>query len=346
VEGHLVRALIEQFRSWLTRAGWVVGEYQSRPGEQDYTTDHLFRLESTQPPRGVRVEVDIRTYDFDDGWWIDQQLLGVTVRYPSRVGDGGRPPEVHLMGQEVQPPSYRQLGRVLTWFHDPLSGTLWEESPEPGDWIPPASWDPERWGAHVGLEHRWASSTDPQDMLRHLPGQPDDRKLRLVACACCRLLQTAWSNERNRLAVDTAERYALGLTPRREMKKAAKHSDLPWLAQLDPLALAQRAVANVVEALPNRGPRLAADVVRDVLGNPFRPVALRYSWLRQEGGVVRHLAQAIAAEGRYDEMGILADALEDAGCVESAILEHCRGPTPHVRGCWVLALLCPEERTR
>jgi len=38
-------------------------------------------------------------------------------------------------------------------------------------------------------------------------------------------------------------------------------------------------------------------------------------------------------------MPILADALEDAGCTDAAILEHCRGPGPHVRGCWVVDLI-------
>ena len=32
----------------------------------------------------------------------------------------------------------------------------------------------------------------------------------------------------------------------------------------------------------------------------------------------------------------MADALEEAGCTSADILEHCRGPGPHVRGCWVV----------
>ena len=30
---------------------------------------------------------------------------------------------------------------------------------------------------------------------------------------------------------------------------------------------------------------------------------------------------------------LLTDALEEAGCAEAAILDHLRGPGPHVRGC-------------
>jgi hypothetical protein len=36
---------------------------------------------------------------------------------------------------------------------------------------------------------------------------------------------------------------------------------------------------------------------------------------------------------------ILADALQDAGCDNADILGHCRGPGPHVRGCWVVDLV-------
>ena len=45
----------------------------------------------------------------------------------------------------------------------------------------------------------------------------------------------------------------------------------------------------------------------------------------------------------FDRLPILADALEDAGCTEQAILEHCRGGTEHVRGCWVVDLLTERQ---
>ena len=40
---------------------------------------------------------------------------------------------------------------------------------------------------------------------------------------------------------------------------------------------------------------------------------------------------------------ILADALEDAGCTDQAILDHCRGAGPHVRGCWVVDLILGKQ---
>ena len=42
-------------------------------------------------------------------------------------------------------------------------------------------------------------------------------------------------------------------------------------------------------------------------------------------------------------MPVLADALGDAGCADEVILEHCRGPLPHVRGCWVIDLLIGKK---
>jgi hypothetical protein len=42
-------------------------------------------------------------------------------------------------------------------------------------------------------------------------------------------------------------------------------------------------------------------------------------------------------------LAVLADALEDAGCTDVDIFEHCRGTGPHVRGCWVVDLLLGKE---
>jgi hypothetical protein len=51
------------------------------------------------------------------------------------------------------------------------------------------------------------------------------------------------------------------------------------------------------------------------------------------------LAQAIDDERAFDRLPILADALEDAGCTDADLLNHCRGPGLHVMGCWVVDML-------
>src|SRR2546421_491710 len=67
--------------------------------------------------------------------------------------------------------------------------------------------------------------------------------------------------------------------------------------------------------------------------------------LAPSGGppAVEQLARSLYEERRFGDMPVLADALEEAGCQEAAVLEHCRGPGPHVRGCWVLDLLLGKE---
>jgi hypothetical protein len=88
--------------------------------------------------------------------------------------------------------------------------------------------------------------------------------------------------------------------------------------------------------------RLQCDLLRDVFGNPFRPVAADPAWLRWNDRTVVKVARAIYEERAFERLPVLADALEDAGCTEEAILAHLRGPGPHVRGCWALDLLRGE----
>jgi hypothetical protein len=59
---------------------------------------------------------------------------------------------------------------------------------------------------------------------------------------------------------------------------------------------------------------------------------------------VKKLAAAIYDDTAFDRLPILADALEEAGCHDAEILAHCRGPGPHVRGCWVIDLLIGKEQ--
>jgi hypothetical protein len=80
------------------------------------------------------------------------------------------------------------------------------------------------------------------------------------------------------------------------------------------------------------------DLVRCLFGNPFRPSRLDPTWL-EHGGGARDLARVIRSERRFDDLPILADALEDAGCADQELLDHCRHRGPHGRGCWAIRLL-------
>jgi hypothetical protein len=196
------------------------------------------------------------------------------------------------------------------------------------------------------------------------------RKLRLFACGCCRLLWGQMHDPRLREAVEAAERFAEGQGSKEELDSL--HTTLrrlTWGAYQpgDPRVRERTAAAMAVatthaqpfeaaitmtvypDALAGRklgkmkGDEALCHLLRCVFGNPFRPVSLDPAW-RTPG--LRALAEAAYQErslpdGALDatRLGVLADALEDAGCAEVALVEHCRSPGLHVRGCWVVDLL-------
>jgi hypothetical protein len=107
--------------------------------------------------------------------------------------------------------------------------------------------------------------------------------------------------------------------------------------------IAQRLMGRPVDGVPLAAVwhgRLAAQcgLLRDIFGNPFRPLTAPPGGLPWNAGVVPKLAQAIYDERAFDRLPILADALEEAGCDDRDILAHCRGGSEHVHGCWVVDL--------
>jgi hypothetical protein len=86
-----------------------------------------------------------------------------------------------------------------------------------------------------------------------------------------------------------------------------------------------------------------ADLWREILGNPLRGVSLDPAWRTPLALSIALGAyeERILPEGNLtsDRLAVLADALEDAGCADEAILTHLRSAGPHVRGCWVIDLI-------
>ena len=72
---------------------------------------------------------------------------------------------------------------------------------------------------------------------------------------------------------------------------------------------------------------------RHVFGNAFRPVIADPGWRTAN---ITALARTIFEERRFDDLPVLADALEEVGCADAELLAHCRGGGEHVRGCWAL----------
>ncbi|VTR93152.1 Uncharacterized protein OS=Sorangium cellulosum (strain So ce56) GN=sce5710 PE=4 SV=1 [Gemmata massiliana] len=85
---------------------------------------------------------------------------------------------------------------------------------------------------------------------------------------------------------------------------------------------------------------LRSNLIRCIFGNPFRPVTFLPEW--RTSTVVALVGQMYESRD-FGAMPILGDALQDAGCDSTDVLEHCRGPGPHVRGCWVVDLVLGKE---
>jgi len=206
-------------------------------------------------------------------------------------------------------------------------------------------------------EAEWLTWDDPRGMLAMLRDRASNRKLRLYACACCRRLDRLMSDPRNQEHLAVAERAADGGVTAAEL--AQKSRARPWFndpvgcALLpDPFVAADGTQYYAAKAVRKevgndevntawvRERAAQADLLRDLFCYPFHPRTFEAAWLTT--AAVR-LAAGIYRERAFDRLPILADALEDAGCDDRAVLDHCRGPGPHVRGCWVVDLILGKQ---
>jgi hypothetical protein len=258
-------------------------------------------------------------------------------------------------------------------------------------------------------EREWLECTDPAKKLCLFRGRLKSRysrKIRLFACACCRLIWEHLVDDRSHNAVEVAERYADGQATDEELKAASSAASLAhgemfdtigktgaclewaavysahpipfhgarnviWMAatprcreirtkrsnESDDICLIPCTVAKHTEPLSlelgkwkvtnlTEAEATGADkqtqliLLNDIFNNPFHPSTIDATWLRPNVAIV---AQEIYATRAFNRMPSLGDVLEDVGCHDSDILAHCRGPGPHVRGCWVVDLLLGKE---
>src|SRR5262249_25900062 len=92
-------------------------------------------------------------------------------------------------------------------------------------------------------------------------------------------------------------------------------------------------------------------LVRCIFGNPFRASSsLEESLLVWNGGLVGKLAESTYENRELPSslldnarLAVLADALEEAGADDPALLGHLRDGGPHCRGCHVVDLLLNKE---
>jgi hypothetical protein len=231
-------------------------------------------------------------------------------------------------------------------------------------------------------EAEWLASTKVRTpVMNWLRRRGSDRRFYLAAAAFVRQVEPLLCGQRYRDLLPLVEQFADGLaesdallgalrgldheldqrraawqaagrSPTQASKQLAADSAARWAAV--PFGGWFAAINSLHEAL-RAGKRKEMEaqqiiVLRDIFGNPFRPVPLAPAWLTWRDGTIPRLAEAVyedreLSSGHLDNsrLAVLADALEDAGCDNSDILAHCRGEGPHVRGCWVVDLLLGKE---
>jgi hypothetical protein len=205
----------------------------------------------------------------------------------------------------------------------------------------------------------WDSGASASALLRALERKkkllPSPRKLQLFSVACLRCVPELVAHPWARPILDFAARLADEPLPDDEYRRTrtelfATITDHPglWRFSLEgvfaiyerrPDLLYHRVAANIADSVTNA--RFTVAMLREVVGNPYRPAAVEPAWLTSD---VLALARGIHDERAFDRMPILADALQDAGCTSDDVLKHCRdGRQMHIRGCWVVDLLLGKE---
>jgi hypothetical protein len=201
-------------------------------------------------------------------------------------------------------------------------------------------------------EEDWLAEGNSQSLLAWLRRHVDasERRLRLFAVACYRHGRLAWPDERSAAVAEHAERLVEETWPllSRETGHDPEMVADAWQTAVDS--------ARNGAGMPASGRKdwwtafmQAEDtlcrLVRDVFGNPFRTrPPFEPAW---RNDLVMSLAQAAYGDRTFPEgtlnaesLAVLADAVEEVGCTDRNLLDHLRGPGPHVRAChaldWIL----------
>ncbi len=201
------------------------------------------------------------------------------------------------------------------------------------------------------------------------------RKARLFAVACCRRAWHLMTDDRHRAAVEAFERFADDLLSEDEFQVVLAPVIGLWRmlppatsVEWDPVHYltgatrhlvgtrdaadaanyAERGIARAAGVRGSQGWLAARNVERNAQGELMRDItgltpsaALFDPVWRTDTAVL--LARQMYESREFGAMPILADVLQDAGCDNTGILDHCRGPGPHVRGCWVVDLVLGKE---
>ncbi len=190
-------------------------------------------------------------------------------------------------------------------------------------------------------EKEWLVCSDPDELIDYHKMKKDPRRFRLLACSCVRQVVPDDAPPEILQMIEVIERYADGAATRVEFLAARKTIRNAIKAKVKAARalsnLADDAMEGVDVTIANVrtrvGKKTQCQLFRCVFGNPYRSVQFAPEWFTS---TVVAIARGISAEHAFDRLTILADALEDAGCEDEAVLTHCRDKSPHSRGCWVL----------
>ena len=219
-------------------------------------------------------------------------------------------------------------------------------------------------------EAEWLTGTDLARRLEFAEGRLSPRRARLLAAALCRAAGPLIDHPDLVRTLNEVEWYADGKAGGAELAAAGQkcrvlaiqqyershrsaerddpdaaradlaRTELAWaVAYAAAVSVTVRDVAmrlggEVARSLGEEFPAECRDRVRDVVGNPFAPVAFLPAW---RTSTALGVATEIYDTRDFTAMPILADALQDAGCDVDDVLSHCRDPhATHVRGCWVV----------
>lgn len=217
-------------------------------------------------------------------------------------------------------------------------------------------------------EAEWLACQNPILALAYVRDKPSQRKLRLFACACVSQILPLAKLHQESACTALAEvlEYADGAATKAAMKRIRERLAKVRASTPSPRTTADDFVFHAIEdtstekrfpktiqysqgVLKTWGDGLSVPaqpiLVRCIFPNPFRPAppTLDPAWLRWHDGTIPRLAHQMYDSRDFASMPILADALEEAGCTSADLLDHCRGPGPHVRGCWVVDLLLGKQ---
>ncbi len=213
-------------------------------------------------------------------------------------------------------------------------------------------------GIHIVTEADWFAAQRPDPLLTFALPHLGPREMRLIGVAVARLALPLARAKQTRQALELVEAWVDVPELGSDLRLAYDRANA-GLARRDAegnlnVYLARRAAVDVAKTDPltwrehgcarsalSGGTRMSEEavrqvevaLVRDIAGNPFRPVTFAPEWLTP---TVVGLATATDQTRDYTRLPILADALEEAGCDVADVLGHCRDPGPHARGCWVL----------